>query len=66
MATDSRRYGRRGKGLPTWRIIRYADDFVVLVHGSRSDVEVLNRPGFLGGSHRRKDGSHASTEEVLA
>ena len=41
MATDSRRYRRRDKGLPTWRIIRYADDFVVLVHGSRSDVEVL-------------------------
>ena len=29
------------KGLPTWRIVRYADDFVVLVHGQRGDVEAL-------------------------
>src|SRR4029453_3864270 len=28
--------------LPTWRIVRYADDFVVLVHGQRSDVETLH------------------------
>ena len=30
-----------GKGLATWRIVRYADDFVILVHGQRSDVEAL-------------------------
>ena len=41
MATEYRRHRRRGKGLPTWRIIRYADDFVVLVNGSQPDVEVL-------------------------
>jgi RNA-directed DNA polymerase len=41
MGTLYRRHARRGKGLPTWRIIRYADDFVVLVHGSRDDVEQL-------------------------
>jgi RNA-directed DNA polymerase len=31
----------RRKGLPNWRIVRYADDFVVLVHGERCDVEYL-------------------------
>ncbi|GGM87301.1 reverse transcriptase domain-containing protein [Dactylosporangium sucinum] len=41
MGTLYRRHARRGKGLPTWRIIRYADDFVVLVHGSRDDAEHL-------------------------
>jgi len=41
MATESRRAVRRRKGLPTWRIIRYADDFVVLVHGTREDTEAL-------------------------
>jgi RNA-directed DNA polymerase len=41
MGTRHRRHARRGKGLPTWRIVRYADDFVVLVHGSRDDVEHL-------------------------
>src|SRR5262249_12120216 len=29
------------KGLPTWRIVRYADDSVVLVYGSQADVEAL-------------------------
>jgi RNA-directed DNA polymerase len=41
MSTHSRRLGRRRKGLPTWRVIRYADDFVVLVHGGRGDAEAL-------------------------
>jgi RNA-directed DNA polymerase len=41
MGTLHRRHARRGKGLSTWRIVRYADDFVVLVHGSRDDVETL-------------------------
>jgi RNA-directed DNA polymerase len=41
MATTSQRARRRRKGLPTWRTVRYADDLVVLVHGSRSDVEDL-------------------------
>jgi RNA-directed DNA polymerase len=39
MATASRRARRRAKGLPNWRVVRYADDFVVLVHGTRADVE---------------------------
>ena len=35
---SSRRARRRAKGLPNWRIVRYADDFVVLVHGTEDDV----------------------------
>jgi RNA-directed DNA polymerase len=38
MSTPSRRDRRRAKGLPNWRIVRYADDFVVLVHGTREDA----------------------------
>jgi RNA-directed DNA polymerase len=41
MATSSQRARRRARGLPNWRICRYADDFVVLVHGTRADVETL-------------------------
>ncbi|WP_327004527.1 group II intron reverse transcriptase/maturase [Dactylosporangium sp. NBC_01737] len=41
MSTSSRRNARRGKGQPTWRVVRYCDDFVVLVHGGRHDVEAL-------------------------
>ena len=41
MNTTYQRHVRRKKGLPTWRIVRYADDFVVLVHGHRSDAETL-------------------------
>ena len=41
MGTTYRRHARRNKGLPTWRIVRYADDFVILVHGSRTDVDDL-------------------------
>ena len=41
MSTPRRRARRRAKGLPNWRIVRYADDFVVLVHGTSDDVEVL-------------------------
>jgi RNA-directed DNA polymerase len=42
MGTGYRRHRRRALGLPTWRIVRYADDFVVLVHGQRADVETLH------------------------
>lgn len=41
MSTEGRRAYRRRKQLPTWRIVRYADDFVVLVHGSRDDVDAV-------------------------
>ncbi|MFJ1796096.1 reverse transcriptase domain-containing protein [Kitasatospora griseola] len=41
MSTPGKRDYRRSKGRPTWRLVRYADDFVVLVHGSREHVEAL-------------------------
>jgi RNA-directed DNA polymerase len=41
MSTASRRARRRAKGLPNWRIVRYADDFVILVHGTRDDAETV-------------------------
>ncbi|MFI7058351.1 group II intron maturase-specific domain-containing protein [Streptosporangium canum] len=41
MPTESRRASRRRKGLPTWRLIRYADDFVILVHGPQGDTPAL-------------------------
>ncbi|MER0450090.1 group II intron reverse transcriptase/maturase [Streptomyces sp. Edi4] len=41
MSTASRRQGRRRKGLPNWRIVRYADDFVVLGDSNRDDTEAL-------------------------
>jgi RNA-directed DNA polymerase len=41
MSTPGRRARRRAKGLPNWRIVRYADDFVVLVHGTRDDTQTL-------------------------
>ena len=31
----------RRRGIPVMKLIRYADDFVVLVHGSVEDVEAL-------------------------
>ena len=43
MGTTCRRHDAARKGLPTWRIVRYADDFVVLVHGQRHDVEPCAR-----------------------
>src|SRR5215212_11620817 len=41
MSTAYLRSRRRVKGLPRWRIVRYADDFVVLVHGTQEHVEAL-------------------------
>jgi len=41
MATSGQRARRRARGLPNWRACRYADDFVVLVHGTRADAETL-------------------------
>jgi RNA-directed DNA polymerase len=41
MSTKGRRHYRRSKGLPTWRLVRYADDFVVLVHGDEDHVRAL-------------------------
>ncbi|WP_329104369.1 group II intron reverse transcriptase/maturase [Streptomyces sp. NBC_01439] len=41
LSTSSRRERRSAKGLPSWRLVRYADDFVVLVKGTRQDTEAL-------------------------
>ncbi|MEV0382816.1 group II intron reverse transcriptase/maturase [Nonomuraea sp. NPDC050643] len=41
MSTPARRVHRRRKGLPNWRLVRYADDFVILVHGTGDDVHAL-------------------------
>ncbi|WP_234436252.1 reverse transcriptase domain-containing protein [Streptomyces sp. NRRL S-813] len=41
MATSHLRRRRRSAGRPNWRIVRYADDFVVLTDGERGDVEAL-------------------------
>src|ERR1700730_14096834 len=51
MSTDYRRAARRRKGLPAWRIVRYADDFAVLVNGSEHDAVALREEiaGVLAG-----------------
>ncbi|MGW3606482.1 group II intron reverse transcriptase/maturase [Micromonospora sp. NPDC005161] len=41
MSTSGRRNYRRSRGLPTWRLVRYADDFVVLVHGTEDHMAAL-------------------------
>src|SRR4029077_7593370 len=41
MSTEGRRAARRRKGLPNWRFVRYADDFAVLIDGTRQDTEAL-------------------------
>jgi RNA-directed DNA polymerase len=41
MSTDYLRRRRRSKGLPNWRVVRYADDFVIVVHGTQADTEAL-------------------------
>lgn len=37
--SQEHRATRRRNGLGTWRLVRYADDFVVLVNGSRGNAE---------------------------
>lgn len=41
MATPIERKRRRSRGLPNYRLVRYADDFVVLIHGTNADAERL-------------------------
>jgi RNA-directed DNA polymerase len=50
-STQSGRAKRRYHGLGNWRIVRYADDFVILTNGSRDDVERLHEQvtGVLAG-----------------
>ena len=40
-STAKQRWTRRRKGLPNYRLIRYADDFVILVSGTRAHAEAL-------------------------
>ena len=39
--TDMRRFTHRKRGGATYRIVRYADDFVIMVNGSQAHAEVL-------------------------
>jgi RNA-directed DNA polymerase len=41
MGTDKQRAKRRRNGLGNWRLIRYCDDFVVMVSGERHHAEAL-------------------------
>ena len=41
MGTSGQRQARRRQGLGNWRLIRYADDFVVMVSGERRHAEAL-------------------------
>jgi RNA-directed DNA polymerase len=41
MGDSSARHRRRQRGLATYRLVRYADDFVVMVHGTRAHAEAL-------------------------
>ncbi len=41
MGTSGQREKRRKQGLGTWRLVRYSDDFVVMVNGSRRHAEAL-------------------------
>jgi RNA-directed DNA polymerase len=41
MSTKTRRRGRRWKELPNWRLVRYADDFVVLTDGTSQQLSAL-------------------------
>jgi RNA-directed DNA polymerase len=41
MKTPSQRQARRRRGLGNWKMIRFADDFVVMVHGERQHAEAL-------------------------
>jgi RNA-directed DNA polymerase len=41
MGTGSQRYRRRARGEATYRLVRYADDFVICVAGERRHAETL-------------------------
>jgi RNA-directed DNA polymerase len=41
MGTVAQHHARRRRGQGTWRLVRYADDFVVMVSGSRANAEQL-------------------------
>ncbi|MGH8861702.1 MAG: group II intron reverse transcriptase/maturase [Jatrophihabitantaceae bacterium] len=50
-STQSGRAKRRYHGMGNWRIVRYADDFVILTNGGRDDAERLHEQvaGVLAG-----------------
>jgi RNA-directed DNA polymerase len=39
--TRGQRQSRTRRGLGNWRLVRYADDFVIMVHGTRQHAEAL-------------------------
>ena len=41
LGSPSARARRRRAGVPAMRLVRYADDFVVMIHGQRDDAEAL-------------------------
>jgi len=41
MSTSQRRIRLRARGSATWRLVRYADDFVVLVHGGKDHAQAI-------------------------
>jgi RNA-directed DNA polymerase len=41
MGNDLQRRKRKRQGLGTWRLVRYADDFVIMVTGTRAHAEAL-------------------------
>ena len=43
--TSNRRQGIRKRGGATYRLVRYADDFVVMVYGTREHAEALRAAG---------------------
>ncbi|XVQ16166.1 reverse transcriptase domain-containing protein [Spirillospora sp. CA-255316] len=57
MSSEGKRGYRRRRGLPTWRLVRYADDFVVLVHGTEHDTQAV-REDVAGVLERWDCGSH--------
>jgi len=58
---SSARQERRRKGLATYRLVRYADDFVVLVAGTRAHAEAL---GGEAAEVLRPMGLHLSPEKT--
>jgi RNA-directed DNA polymerase len=42
MSTEGRRAGLRRKGKPTYRLVRYADDFVILIYGTEVDAHAMH------------------------
>ena len=66
-ATSSARHNRRRKGLATYRLVRYADDWVVVVAGTRAHAEGCGRrwrcffARWACACRRRRRGSSTST-----